>query len=394
MRSSAGGGDLTDRARNLGLSIFLVALAATYGISRSGLVGDDGGAAGAGLPSEGIVAGLGDSVAAGYGLGPSSGYPDNPQAYPLVLAEELGWEGFDFAIVGACAASPDSPGASPDTQDACVHSILADQLPRMAEVLERPPTVITMTVGANDLRWVDCLLPLLSPAPLPFDPCPDDAIGRRLAALQHNLSVVLEQVAAQYPDARIVLTEYYHPLPGPPTEADGSDVCTLFEPVALLQRPDLALEPFALQSGAGASQAQANAIMGDILARLNEVIRSVAQEAGVPTVPLDFGGHDMCRSQTGGSAEDTWVYGPSIQTQVTLQVPPAPTTTTHWDVTLPTACPDPSVDPGPFSPPAPLQVPVGPGSEFTMDTVFLPNCAPHPTVDGQEAIARAVLEAL
>jgi hypothetical protein len=29
-----------------------------------------------------------------------------------------------------------------------------------------------------------------------------------------------------------------------------------------------------------------------------------------------------------------------------------------------------------------------------MDTVFLPNCAPHPTVDGQEAIARAVLEAL
>lgn len=385
---------MADRGRNVGLVLFLVALAATYGISRSGLVGDDGGAARAGLPSEGIVAGLGDSVAAGYGLGPSSGYPDNPHAYPLLLAEELGWEGFDFAVEGSCTATAGQPEASPDTPEICTRSVLADQIPRMEEVLTAPPSVITLTVGANDVRWAECVMPVMSPVPLPFDPCAEDILGRRLAALEHNLGLVLAELSARYPDARILITEYYNPVPEPPTEPDGSDVCSVFEPVALLRQPDLVLEPLRLQSGAGATQADAHSVVSEVLGQMNGVIRRVAGSSGVETVPLSFDGHDFCLKETGGDPEDSWVFGPSVQVTVRLQVPPAPTTTTNWDVTLPGACPDNSLDTGPYPLPAPLQVPVAPGSDFTMDATFLPNCAPHPTGEGQEAIAEAVLEAL
>lgn len=47
------------------------------------------------------VLALGDSVAAGYGLGPSEGFPDNPFAYSAVLAQTLGDQGPELCRRGS-----------------------------------------------------------------------------------------------------------------------------------------------------------------------------------------------------------------------------------------------------------------------------------------------------
>ena len=44
----------------------------------------------AGLCAQNTVLSFGDSVSAGYGLGGSQGYPDNPHAYSALLASKLG----------------------------------------------------------------------------------------------------------------------------------------------------------------------------------------------------------------------------------------------------------------------------------------------------------------
>ncbi len=52
------------------------------------------------IPVPGPVLGLGDSVAAGYGLGPSEGSGDNPAAYPNLLGQTLGTQALDEAVRG------------------------------------------------------------------------------------------------------------------------------------------------------------------------------------------------------------------------------------------------------------------------------------------------------
>src|SRR6266542_936169 len=123
-----------------------------------------------------LLVAFGDSVSAAEGLGMSTGYPgDNAGAYPAVLASHLGWASDNFSISGACA-------------DGCPQSILGDELPT-AERLHLQPSLITITVGADDIQFGNCFLAVLGV--ISKNPCAGADFTRSLHALKTHLGVVL-----------------------------------------------------------------------------------------------------------------------------------------------------------------------------------------------------------
>jgi hypothetical protein len=106
------------------------------------------------------VLGLGDSVAAGYGIGDSQGEGDNPSAYPVVLATMLGGTANDLAFEGACAAYSTDPASNCNKVNK--KTSVADQITAAEDASAKPggftPSVVTLTVGhdvcASDPEWV------------------------------------------------------------------------------------------------------------------------------------------------------------------------------------------------------------------------------------------------
>jgi hypothetical protein len=308
-----------------------------------------------------------------------------------VLARELGWSGANFAITYSCAATVGQPGSAPETPAKCETSVAHDQLPAAEAQLTRPPTLVTLTIGANDIEWGLCSIFQLSPVALPFaDPCAEPALTRNLQALEENLTGVVNAIATRFPGTAIALTTYYNPFPPAPTDAGSAEVCPIFRPIAAIKRSGSLTDLLAFGDAAAAVQAETHAMAESVLGRLNQVIERVASRANATTVRLDFRGHDFCQVQTGGSVEETWAYGPEVSAslKVTGTVPlPA---SLEWDFIFPDACADPSLDPGPFGQEEPVraQTPSGAAYEFTGS--FAVNCLPHPTGIGQQRIAEEI----
>lgn len=110
-----------------------------------------------GVTSGGTVLGLGDSVTAGYGLGPSEGSGDNPSAYPLQLAQDLGVSGQDDAVEGACAADVKVFKLEKDGCDTV--KSLQEQIEDVPD--NEDPSIITLSVGADDIDFSDCIPDIL-----------------------------------------------------------------------------------------------------------------------------------------------------------------------------------------------------------------------------------------
>ena len=160
--------------------------------------------------STGAVLGLGDSIAAGYGLGPSSGFGDNPGAYPAVLAKTLGVPVQNFAVEGSCASK-----AEDDCGD---RTDVAGQLALVPQGFT--PTVITLTVGADDINFSGCFKFILQKNDLgmtnPDDPCSKEKLNNHLSAFESNLAADLDAISAKYPGASILMMDYYNPFPPAP----------------------------------------------------------------------------------------------------------------------------------------------------------------------------------
>lgn len=102
---------------------------------------------------------LGDSLTAGYGLGPE-------EAYPALIEKKLQAAGLDWAVVNA--------GVSGDTT--------AGGLRRLNWILRRPVAIVVIALGANDMLR-----------------------GTELEPIRSNLEGMITTVKEKYPQAHIVL---------------------------------------------------------------------------------------------------------------------------------------------------------------------------------------------
>jgi lysophospholipase L1-like esterase len=140
---------------------------------------------------------LGDSIASGYGLDDDgTACRRSMLAYPWQVVTQL-QENFateQFALL-ACS------GATTGT----LESQVTETLSRLTE----RPTLITLSIGANDFGWSDL-------RPFAQNLCtPDvDAFETWVASVAHSLEehlvVQLERLLA-YPQVEVILTDYYNP---------------------------------------------------------------------------------------------------------------------------------------------------------------------------------------
>lgn len=95
---------------------------------------------------DGLIFAFGDSIAAGYGLGPAEHYPDNVSAYPVKLGKLLNMSVKGFASSGACVLP-----SSIETQCNTPTAVSVQDQIAQAVGTGVQPKVITLTVGANDV---------------------------------------------------------------------------------------------------------------------------------------------------------------------------------------------------------------------------------------------------
>lgn len=163
-------------------------------------------------PQSGRYVALGDSVAAGAGLPASSGSSDQPaicgqstQAYPYVVAAELD------ITVAHIACSGARVGDLVTEQDVDEGEDIAAQLPRA--FTDGNPALITVTAGANDIRWNSFLR-----ACYRLDACDSTAATRisnaYIYALKAKLYYVLYNIQFRSGGTppTVILTGYYTPL--------------------------------------------------------------------------------------------------------------------------------------------------------------------------------------
>ncbi len=357
----------------------------------------------------GPVVAFGDSVAAGEGNGVGPGlsastgkcvaamataycgyqdrrWTDSPDAYPAVLARRLGLAVDDFAQSSACAKGglPNCDGATPT---------VAGQLSQ-AEGMGLHPSLVTLTVGADDINFKGCFQQLVGVAPTP--PCADSPAD--LATIRTNVASDLAAMAAAYPGVPIYLTGYYDPLPASLTASFGPDSLCSDGPVLyalhLIQTEGLgggvgALTALLQGSSSGASsryldgvRSEATVVENDLDATLKGAVADArARSVPVHMIDLDFSGHDFCQGYPGGTG--SWVLAPSVRVVSPLA---AVVSSVSYQPTIGCAV----VDAG-----CRVQVDVsGRWQHSVYSFVVDANDFPHPDPGGQTAIASALRRAM
>jgi len=140
---------------------------------------------------------LGDSVASGYGLDDDgSTCRRSMLAYPWQVVMQL-QETFiveQFALL-ACS------GATTESLDSQVSGTLS----RLAQ----RPTLVTLTIGANDFGWSD-LFPFVQNLCTPDDETFETWVASLAHVVEENLITQLGRLLA-YPQVEVILTDYYNP---------------------------------------------------------------------------------------------------------------------------------------------------------------------------------------
>lgn len=135
---------------------------------------------------------LGDSYAAGFGSAPTrDDCGRTTVAYPALLARETN-------------------GKVAFRNAACTGATTADVI-RQATTLTARTGLVTITAGANDLRFRQVLAACANAATAAACRRGDATVDRRLKALPRDLTRMIRAVTTAAPDARVVVTGY--PLP-------------------------------------------------------------------------------------------------------------------------------------------------------------------------------------
>ncbi len=282
-----------------------------------------------------LVVAFGDSVSAGEGNAvppglsrkscsasppaPYCGYAkgewtDSPDAYPAVLGSQLGWAVDNFSISGACAST-----GLPNCGDKA-KTVLYGELPP-AQKLDLHPSLVTLTVGGNDLAFAGCFAGLIGVQI--STPCSNTEAD--LSELQKNVEAVLSQINQMYPAVPITLTEYYDPLPPAyNSTTDANSICStialLYAVKQFIQDHDTAGAAKTLATndiGSGGAQYYDNlfSTAASVENQLNQALAMAAADSekngvNVTPVPLNFSGHDFCQDYPGGNGG--WIFGPGV----------------------------------------------------------------------------------
>lgn len=171
---------------------------------------------------------LGDSVASGHGLQARDYLGGDPcfrsdKGYPDLVAQALIERGVfaetGAAFVVACSGAgvadvTTAPvtGGSPDWAPPGV-----DALPQIDWAVRANPAVVTVTVGINDIGFVE-------PAGLIVDGRLDEAaFDARVSAMADGLGAIVARLVAET-DAAIVVTGYYNPAAERPQGVEGCEL--------------------------------------------------------------------------------------------------------------------------------------------------------------------------
>lgn len=230
-----------------------LSLALAGGLAASACSGPTSVSAAAPAASGDYVA-LGASFAAGPGLGEIK--PGSPArcaqtmgGYPTMLAEELRLALFDVSCSGATSQ----------------HVLTGwNELPPQIDALTPSTTLVTVTVGGNDLNYVGNFFSAgcaadgtAQVAGRKFTcPIPRRPTEAQFAAVEANLREIAKQVRARSPKARLVFVPYLTLLPSKPCAAAPIDAALW-------------------------------AIASETSDRLSRMTRTVAEASGAVLVPLD-----------------------------------------------------------------------------------------------------------
>jgi lysophospholipase L1-like esterase len=205
------------RSISIALTGLVVALGAAFGVLAASPGAADAQPAGAPAPGSQYVA-LGDSYAAGYGIGSSTGQPvagcaQSTQDYPHQIAAKLKLKLTDVSCSGAVAANIDT--TPQDTGGGTA--------PLQDKALSKTTKLVTVTIGGNDLGFADiaqyCLAGsasgplLLHPTELNCQAHYDPNNVDSLAATTSNTVVphvarVLADIAKKAPNAAVYFVDY------------------------------------------------------------------------------------------------------------------------------------------------------------------------------------------
>lgn len=147
---------------------------------------------------------LGDSVAAGLGLGnvtANDGCGRTESAYPNLIAQEKGYELVNLACSGATIT--EGINGDQKTKTATIPS----QLSQLSSY--KKPELITVTIGANDIDWtgpiIDCFIALCGTE--------NDTkkVTEKLTTLEQNLKTALSEIQKIYNNTppKVIVTTYY-----------------------------------------------------------------------------------------------------------------------------------------------------------------------------------------
>lgn len=190
-------------------------------VAVTGLVGGLGAvsvhAASKNLPASPTYVAIGDSVAAGAGLGIGSGSDDaacgrSTNGYPNLLATSLKTSVTNLACGGATASS--GLIAAQTVGNVTIPS----QIDRAFE--NGTPDLITITIGANDIHWIDymqkCYVATCGSEQSKFDYAKDlGAVAGLLTTLQGKLAYTLHEIkdrSGSNTPPKVLITGYYNPV--------------------------------------------------------------------------------------------------------------------------------------------------------------------------------------
>ncbi len=154
--------------------------------------------------SQPLYIALGDSVAAGLGLGAVVGETScgrTESAYPALIAQEKGYELVNLACSGATTS--EGINGEQKTKSTTVPS----QISQLSQY--RKPALITVTIGANDIDWtgpiVDCFIAVCGTEK------DTTKVTNKLTELEKNLDASLSSINKTYNNAppKVVFTTYY-----------------------------------------------------------------------------------------------------------------------------------------------------------------------------------------
>ena len=274
---------------------------------------------------------------------------------------------------------------------------------------------MTLDIGANDVAFSTCLQDLLNDSQLDLsketdNPCTSakgakHTLADSLAELTTGLRDDLTQIQADYPDAQILLMDYYDPV-APEVTAKQAPCTMSYGIVAnnvYKTKSSIAdvVSEFVLHHTEATAKARTaqNTLYADasgIVDSLNATINSVAADfSGVTVIkPATFAAHNACAAMSPGSSV------PRVDLSLTYvtyekEADGKWKTVTKADHELfgvagGDACPMPSVNENSKKTDIYLTDNTGTHKpEYVLALTLSSNCFPHPTPLGQENLAKA-----